>query len=233
MPVPSRSCRARRGRSPSPRTKHEAQLRSAGVYCVVDRELIGRRSPVAVAKEMIGGGARLIQYRDKVSEPGRVYRACERLRPVLQRAGVLFVVNDYPDIAVAVGADGVHVGVDDLPVAACRRVVGDEMIVGRSSHSLDEALKGAAEDIDYLAVGAIFQTSTKPEHDVVGLELLRRVRAQVALPLFAIGGITAANLDEVLAARPDGVVMISDILNATDIARHVRALIKRVRGIGR
>jgi thiamine-phosphate pyrophosphorylase len=188
---------------------------------------------VAVAKELIAGGARLIQYRDKVSEPGSVYRVCERLRPVLQRADALFIVNDYPDIAVAVGADGVHVGVDDLPVAACRRVVGDEMIVGRSSHSLDEALEGAAEDIDYLAVGAIFSTSTKREHTVVGVELLRQVRAQVSLPLFAIGGITAANLDEVLAAKPDGVVMISGVLNAADIARHVRALIKRVRGSGR
>ena len=83
---------------------------------------------MAVAKEMIAGGARLIQYRDKVSEPGRVYSVCERLRPVLRRADALFIVNDYPDIAVAVGADGVHVGVDDLPVAACRRVVGDELL---------------------------------------------------------------------------------------------------------
>ncbi len=178
---------------------------------------------------MVAGGARLIQYRDKRSEAGAVYRTCKRLRPVLRKAGVLFIVNDYPDIAVAVGADGVHVGVDDLPVGACRTVVGDEMIVGRSSHSLDEALEGARQHIDYLAVGAVFPTSTKPGCDVGGLDLLRQVRARVTLPLFAIGGITSKNLDEVLEVRPDGVAIISDVLNVPDIARHVRALDRRIR----
>ena len=178
---------------------------------------------------MIAGGARLIQYRDKVSEPADVYRACKRLRPVLRKADVLFIVNDYPDIAVAVGADGVHVGVDDLPADACRRVVGDEMIIGRSSHSLDEALAGAAQPVDYLAVGAIFATMTKPEYTVVGLDVLAEVRARVELPLFAIGGITSENLDAVLARGPDGVAIISDILNAPDIARHVRLLLRRIK----
>ena len=90
---------------------HEARLRKAGLYCIIDRELIGRRSPVTIAEKMLAGGARLIQYRDKRSERGDVYRTCTRLRPVLRKAGALFIINDYPDIAVAVGADGVHVGV--------------------------------------------------------------------------------------------------------------------------
>jgi thiamine-phosphate pyrophosphorylase len=225
----SRSCRVRRGHSPAHRAQHEARLRSAGLYCIIDRELLGRRSPVSVAEAMIAGGARLIQYRDKVSEPGDVYRACKRLRPMLKKADVLFVVNDYPDIAVAVGADGVHLGVEDLPVDACRRVVGGEMIVGRSSHSLDAALAGAAQAIDYLAVGAIFATMTKPEYTVVGLDLLAEVRRKVELPLFAIGGITSENLDEVLARGPDGVAIISDVLNAPDIARRVRSLVQRIK----
>jgi len=208
---------------------HDARLRGAGLYCIIDRELIGRRSGVTIAEAMIAGGARLIQYRDKVSEPADVYRACKRLRPVLRKADVLFVVNDYPDIALAVGADGVHVGVDDLPADACRRVVGEEMIIGRSSHSLDEALEGAAQPVDYLAVGAIFATMTKPEYTVVGLDLLAEVRARVELPLFAIGGITSENLDAVLARGPDGVAIISDILNAPDIARHVRSLLTRIK----
>ena len=211
------------------RTQHEARLRAAGLYGIIDRDTIGRRSPVAVAEAMIAGGARLIQYRDKRSEPGTIFRACRRLRPILKKTGVLFIVNDYADIAVAVGADGVHVGVDDLPVAACRKVVGDEMIVGRSSHSLEQALKGAREPIDYLAVGAIFPTGTKPGNAVVGLNLLKQIRAQVTLPLFAIGGITSKNLDEVLEAHPDGVAMISEVLNAPNIARRVRALTKRIR----
>lgn len=214
--------------SPEP-TVHEARLRDVGLYCIIDRETIGRRSPVAVAEAMIAGGARLIQYRDKCSEAGHVYRACRRLRPLLKKAGVLFIVNDYPDVAVAVGADGVHLGVADLPVAACRRVVGEAMIVGRSSHSLECALEGARRRIDYLAVGAIFPTGTKPENVVVGLELLKRVRARVKLPLFAIGGITSHNLDQVLELRPDGVAMISDVLNAPDIAGRVRALNRRIR----
>jgi thiamine-phosphate pyrophosphorylase len=207
---------------------HEARLRKAGLYCIIDRELIGRRGPVTIAEQMIAGGARLIQYRDKRSERGDVYRACTRLRPLLRKAGALFIVNDYPDVAVAVGADGVHVGVDDLPVAACRKVVGDEMIVGRSSHSLEEALEGAAEAVDYIAVGAVFPTSTKPEYGVVGPELVKRVCGRVRLPVFAIGGINAQNLDEVLAARPAGVVIASDILGKPDIARHVQGLIRRI-----
>ncbi len=208
---------------------HEAQLRKAGLYCIIDRELIGRRSPVTIAKQMIAGGARLIQYRDKRSERGDVHRACTRLQPVLRKAGALFIVNDYPDVAVAVGADGVHVGVEDMPVDACRAVVGDEMIVGRSSHSLEEALEGAAQAVDYIAVGAVFSTSTKPEYSVVGPELVRRVRGRVPLPVFAIGGINAQNLDDVLAARPAGVVIASDILRAPSIARHVQSLSRRIR----
>ncbi|MBN1916949.1 MAG: thiamine phosphate synthase [Verrucomicrobia bacterium] len=234
MTTVCRSCRVRRGHSPASRTKREADLRlaglrSAGLYCIIDRELIGRRSPIAVAEAMIAGGARLIQYRDKVSEPGDVYRACKRLRPMLRKADVLFVVNDYPDIAVAVGADGVHVGVNDLPVSACRRVVGEEMLIGRSSHSLDEALKGAAQPIDYLAVGAIFATMTKPEYAVVGLDLLAEVRKSVELPLIAIGGITLRNLDEVFARGADGVAIVSDILNASDITHHVRSLMRHIK----
>ncbi len=181
----------------------------------------------------MAGGARLIQYRDKCSAPGAVYRACRRLGPLLKKAGVLFIVNDYADIAVAVGADGVHLGVDDLPVGACRRVVGDAMIVGRSSHSLETALEGARARIDYLAVGAMFPTGTKPENVVAGLRLLRQVRARVTLPLFAIGGITSKNLDKVLELRPDGVAMISDVLNAPDIAGRVRALVRRIRAANR
>ena len=211
------------------RTTYEAQLRNVGLYGIIDRGTIGRRSPVAIAEAMIAGGVRLVQYRDKNSEPGEVYRACGRLRPIFKEANVLFVVNDYPDVAVAVGADGVHLGVGDLPVAACRTVVGEAMIVGRSSGSLDEAIEGAREAIDYLAVGAIFPTTTKHKEWIGGLELLRGVRAQVTLPLFAIGGITSKNLDEVLALRPDGVAMVSDVLNASDIAVHVRALNERIR----
>jgi thiamine-phosphate pyrophosphorylase len=232
---PARSCRARssvhvtRGHGPGVRTRHETRLRGVGLYCIIDRDLIGRRSPLRVAEAMIAGGARLIQYRDKTSEPGDVYRVCKRLQPILQRAGVLFIVNDYPDIAVAVEADGVHVGVDDLPVDACRRVVGDEMIVGRSSHSLEEALDGAAQAVDYLALGPIFATSTKPGASAVGTALLGRVRCRVALPLFPIGGITPKNLDAVLEQRPDGVVMVSDVLGAPDIERRVRSLNGRIR----
>ena len=225
---PPKSVR-RRGATEVPSTSHEARLRDVGLYCIIDRETLGRRSPLASAEAMIAGGARLIQYRDKRSEPGEVFRVCERLRPVLKKAGVLFIVNDYPDIAVAVGADGVHVGVRDLPVAACRTAVGEAMIVGRSSASLEEAVEGSRQRVDYLAVGAIFPTTTKPGQEVVGLELLRQVRARVTLPLFAIGGITSKNLDEVLKLRPDGVAIISDVLNASDIARHVRALNRRIR----
>lgn len=215
------------------RTAYEAQLRDIGLYGIIDRGTIGRRSPAAIAEAMIAGGVRLVQYRDKNAEPGEVYRTCKRLRPIFKKAGVLFVVNDYPDIAVAVGADGVHLGVGDLPVAACRKVVGEAMIIGRSSSSLDEALEGAREAIDYLAVGAIFPTTTKHKERIGGLELLREVRARVTLPLFAIGGITSKSLDEVFALRPDGVAMISDVLNAPDIARHVRSLNKRIRSARR
>jgi thiamine-phosphate diphosphorylase len=202
-----------------------------GLYCIIDRESIGRRSPLAVAEAMIAGGARLIQYRDKCSEPGEVFRVCKQLRPLLKRADVLFIVNDYPDIAIAVGADGVHVGVCDLPVAACRKVVGEAMIVGRSSGTLAEALEGARQPVDYLAVGAIFPTATKPEQAVAGLELLAEVRARVTLPLFAIGGITPKNLNDVLRLRPDGVAMIFEVLNAPDVARRVRALNRRIRAL--
>jgi thiamine-phosphate pyrophosphorylase len=164
---------------------------------------------------LCAGGARFIQLREKRLSPREFYREAEAALRVAREHGARLIINDRADIALALGADGLHVGQDDLPPEAARRLLGDGAVVGFSTHNVEQAIAAAQMPLDYIAVGPIFATQTKENPDpVVGLEGLRRVRRAVGkgVALVAIGGVTAENAAEVIEAGADTVAVISALL---------------------
>ena len=199
------------------------------LYAIVD-PLDTRRPPAALAAALLAGGARLLQLRLKPAISRELLAAAETIRPLAHAAGALFLVNDRPDIAHAVEADGVHLGQEDLPVAAARRILGRGRIVGVSTHDVDQARAAATAGADYVAVGPIYATTSKANPlRPRGLELVRAVRAAVPCPIVAIGGITAETAPLVRAAGADAVAMIGALVRAADPAAAVRAVLA---GIG-
>lgn len=171
----------------------------------------------------------MVQFREKEWPLRRCLPLLEDLRRRAKQAGIGFVVNDRLDLALAVEADGLHVGQDDLPAPIARRLLPPSMFLGVSTHSLEQARQAEREGADYVAVGSIYPTATKPEFQLVGLDLLREVRGQVRAPLVAIGGITADNAAQVIEAGADGVAVISAVCAARDPAEATRRLLERIR----
>ncbi len=190
----------------------------SGLYVIIDTQMLRERSHLEVARQVIRGGARTIQLRDKVQSRKKLLSIAEQLRILCAENKVLFIVNDYLDIALATDADGLHLGQDDLPIRVARKLLPWDKIVGCSTTTVEQAMEAQSEGADYIAVGAIYPTSSKitttTPARVVGLETLRQVRQAVTLPLVAIGGITKDNAPEVIAAGADSVAVISAVLGA-------------------
>ncbi len=181
------------------------------------------------AQKLMDAGVKLLQYRAKNADAQELWNESRAIAEAVRRAKCIFIVNDRPDVAYLAGADGVHVGQDDLGVEQARKMIGPDRWVGVSTHSLEQFRKAAASSADYIAVGPIFQTSSKANPDpVVGTELLRRARALTGKPIVAIGGITLERAADVLAAGADSVAVISDILKAKDQAGMAREFIRRL-----
>jgi thiamine-phosphate pyrophosphorylase len=204
------------------------------LYVVLDRAAARGRDLVDVLDAALAGGCRLVQLREKEWPSGRVLPLAERLRARCTAAGATFIVNDRVDLAVAVGADGVHVGQDDLPARAARPLLRPGMILGVSTHSVAQARAAQADGADYVAVGSMFPTSSKAEFQLVGPDLIRKLRPEIRVPLVGIGGITHANVGEVIAAGADGVAVISAVCaveNPRVAAERFLALIRAARGL--
>jgi thiamine-phosphate pyrophosphorylase len=198
------------------------------LYAIVDPFDTGR-SPAALAAVLLAGGARLLQLRLKPAIARELLAAAEAIRPLAHAAGALFLVNDRPDVARAVEADGVHLGQDDLPVAAARRVLGPGRLIGVSTHDVEQARAAVAAGADYVAVGPIYATTSKEAPLAPrGLALVRAVRTVVPCPLVAIGGITAETAPAVRAAGADAIAMIGALVRAADPAAAVRDVLARL-----
>jgi len=203
-------------------------MRPPALYAIVDPLDTGRE-PVALARALLAGGARCLQLRWKAATSRELLAAAIAIRPLAAAARACFLVNDRPDIARAVGADGVHLGQDDLPPAAARRVLGPGSVIGVSTHSLEQARLAAAAGADYVAVGPVYATASKADALAArGLDLVRAVRAAVACPIVAIGGITAATGATVRAAGADAVAMIGALVRAADPEAAVRETLVRL-----
>ena len=197
-----------------------------GVYCITAEQFSKGRSNVEVAKEMAAGGAAVLQYREKHGKksPGAMYEECLAIRCITREAGMLFIVNDYPELAMLADADGVHVGQDDLPVAAVRELVGDK-IIGLSTHGPEQARQAITDGADYIGVGPLFATRTKEDVcDPVGLPYLDFTVQEIPLPGVAIGGIKLNNIHQVLERGARSVALVTEIVGATEIAATVRQI---------
>ena len=196
------------------------------LYPITDARLSGLSHAEQIAR-LSEGGATLIQLREKYLSPREFYQAAEEALAVARARNVQLIINDRADIALALGADGVHLGQDDLPPKAARELLGERAIIGFSTHSIEQAREAAHLPVDYIAIGPIFNTSSKENPDaLVGLVGLRRVRQAIGrTPLVAIGGITPETAPEVIRAGADSVAVISSLLKEPeDIERRVREL---------
>ena len=192
-------------------------------YAIIDPA--GGHDPVELAQLLLGAGVRIAQLRLK-DTPGRDFLMAARAIAQQCRArGALFIVNDRVDIAILAGADGVHLGQADLPIAAARELIGPDKIIGISTHNTATAREAEAGGADYIGFGPMYPGGLKNIQTGQGLDNLRAVRAAVKIPIVAIGGITEASMPEVLAAGADAAAIITDVVNAPDVAAKVRALL--------
>ena len=199
------------------------------LYVILDRTASHGRDLREILDGVIAGGGRLVLFREKEWPLRRCLPLLEDLRRRARQAGIGFAVNDRLDLALAVEADGLHLGQDDLPASVARRLLPPSMFLGVSTHTGEQARQAEREGADYVAVGSIFPTATKPEFQLVGLDLLREVRGQIRAPLAAIGGITVDNAAQVVEAGADGVAVISAVCGARDPAEATRRLLERIR----
>jgi thiamine-phosphate pyrophosphorylase len=198
------------------------------LYVILDAGMLTEPAG-ELTRKLMDAGVKLLQYRAKDAGARELWAESRAIGEVARRANCMFIVNDRPDVAYLAGADGVHVGQDDLDVEQARKVIGADRWVGVSTHNLEQFQAAAATSADYIAVGPIFPTSSKANPDpVIGTDLLRRVRALSEKPIVAIGGITLDRAAEVLEAGANSVAVISDILKSKDPAAMAREFIRRL-----
>lgn len=201
------------------------------LYVITDAKLSHGRSHLEVIRAAIAGGATVVQYREKTAPTRQMIEEARALRELTRQAGIPFIVNDRVDIALAVEADGIHVGQDDMPAPLARKLMGPGKIVGVSVDDLEQALQAERDGADYVGAGPIFATATKPDAaPPIGLEGLAEICRGVSIPVIAIGGINAENAGAVIAAGAAGVAVVSAVVAAPDVEAAARRLREAIDG---
>jgi thiamine-phosphate pyrophosphorylase len=208
--------------------RQDKTRRLPGLYVIMDTQNFSGRSHIEAAGQAIRGGATVIQLRDKLLPKKKLLPVARQLRNLCTEHNVLFIANDYLDLALASDADGLHLGQDDLPIKIARRLLAMDKILGCSVTTVDQAITAEADGADYIAVGSIYPTTSKETAVVVGLERLRQISEAVSLPLVAIGGITRDNAAEVIAAGASSVAVISAVLGADNIEAAAREIASKI-----
>ncbi len=194
-----------------------------GIYGITGEEFSNGRTNIQCVKEMISGGIKVIQYRDKRKTIKEKIGEIFEIRRICKENDVCFIVNDYVDIAILVDADGVHVGQDDMDVKDVRKLIGTNKIVGVSTHCPEDAKKALEDKADYIGVGPIFKTTTK-EKEPVGLEYLEYVEKNICIPYVAIGGIKEKNISEVVKVGAERICLVSEIVGADNIKEKIKKI---------
>jgi thiamine-phosphate pyrophosphorylase len=199
-------------------------LAQARLYVIVDLAYLPDCQAQAVAEAALLGGADILQLRAKGREARELFALAKELASLCRRHSALFIINDWVELALEARADGAHVGQEDLPLAEARRRLGPTLVLGQSTHSLDQAIRAEEEGADYIGLGPIFPTPTKPAVPPVGLDLVSAVAARVRIPQFCIGGISQKTLPRVLAAGGKRVAVVSAVCQSSDPAEECRGL---------
>jgi thiamine-phosphate pyrophosphorylase len=199
------------------------------LYGIVDLGYVAPGDVPAMTRKLIAGGVDILQLRAKKLGKREIEKLAREMLPITRDAGVPLVINDHLDVAAEVGSEGVHIGQDDGSIAAARAVVGAACFVGKSTHSIDQALAAQEEGADYIGFGPLYATGTKPDYVAIGLGDIGEVHRRVSVPIFCIGGVNHARLPDVLAAGARRVVVVSAFLQAENVSESVRA-VKRALG---
>jgi thiamine-phosphate pyrophosphorylase len=198
------------------------------LYVITDEKIGLGRSHIFLAEEALKGGATVIQLRDKEKSGRELYKIGVKLREITKKYGGLFIVNDRLDIALAVGADGVHLGMNDLPISVARRIAGNNFIIGASVSSPEEAILAEKEGADYISAQSVFETSSKEDVKVIGLEGLKAIVKVSSLPVIAIGGINRDNVRDVMKTGVKGIAVISAVVSKEDVRSATEELKKLI-----
>lgn len=198
-------------------------MKDCKLYVIIDRDIIKNRDILRITKDILRGGADIIQLRDKSSPDGNFLRYAKAIKKITKKYKCLFIVNDKVDIAYLVDADGVHLGQNDIPIEEARKILGTK-IIGVSTHNLKEAKKAVKKGADYIGIGPVFTSKTKKGLSPIGLSTLRRVSKTINIPFFAIGGISLTNIAKVKRAGGDRVAVISSVLKTKNVCQSVRKL---------
>lgn len=197
----------------------------SGIYGITASQFSCGRNNIDVVKAMVDAGIKVIQYREKDFSLKKKYQECALIREITKKSGVMFIVNDHVDLALMVGADGVHIGQDDWPIEKVRSLIGQDMIIGISTHSPQQAQAAVRDGADYIGVGPIYRTFTKKDVcEPVGIEYLKYAIQNVTIPLVAIGGIKEFNIHEVAAYGAECICLVTEIVGATNIGQKIKRL---------
>lgn len=192
------------------------------IYAILDLGYVPVENITGVATELCSGGADLLQLRAKNHTVDQIRQLATTVRPICTEHGIPFIINDYPHVAAMVNADGIHLGQDDGDLANARRDAGNCSLVGRSTHSIEQAEKAQAEGADYIGFGPLHATATKPGRPAIGLQDIAEVHRRVSIPVYCIGGINMQNLAAVTAAGGKNAVIVSDLLQSHDISSYIQ-----------
>ncbi|MBI2547930.1 thiamine phosphate synthase [Candidatus Woesearchaeota archaeon] len=203
------------------------RLTKGTLYLVTESNLTKGRTNEEIVSAAIRGGVGIVQLREKEWDKKKYEEEANKLVKICHDHNVFFVVNDYPDIALRVGADGLHVGQEDMPLVNARAIAGQHIMIGKSTHSQEQALAAQAEGADYISIGPVFPTRKKPHP--VGTNLIQTVRPFLKIPFVAIGGIKLHNLPEVLNAGTRNIAVISAIVEAEDVEEETRNFVRQIK----
>src|SRR3989344_1226643 len=187
------------------------------LYIITESAISKGRSNKFIVKEAIKGGAEIIQLREKSWDKDKVKQEAINLLKICKENNALFIVNDYVDVALEIGADGVHLGQSDMPIKEARKICGNKLIIGLSTHSVEQAVKADKEDVDYITIGPVFKTRAKDY--TVGPGIIKEILRKIKKPLIAIGGINKNNIDEVLSQGAKSVAVISAVVATEDVSK--------------
>ncbi len=207
----------------------KSELEKAVLYGIVDRGYVEQSELEAATRSLISGRADVIQIRAKGCSEDEIESMARRIVPICKAAKIPFIVNDFPEVALKVNADGVHIGQDDGELSDVRKIVGESMIIGRSTHSVEQAQRALLDGFDYIGFGPLFPTATKKGRPGIGMENVSVVQETVGaeIPVFCIGGITRKNIETVVQAGARRIVIVSDLLGAESI-EHATASAKNI-----